>query len=102
MDSLQGLLQGKSSDTGFYPPFVRTLCTSLSPSKLVARSLHIARHQVLHASDPGHLAHIQGFVFDMDAITLGSGAPVTRILAECTPNIVQVEIFKISWKIDVM
>ena len=46
MDSLQGLLQGTSSDTGFYPPFVRTLCTSLSPSKLVARSLHIARHQV--------------------------------------------------------
>ena len=37
----------------------------------------------------------------MEVITLESGAPVTRILAECTPNIVQVEICKISQKIDV-
>ena len=36
------------------------------------------------------LQNLQGFVFDMDAVTLESGAPVTRILAACTPNIVQV------------
>ena len=32
----------------------------------------------------------QGFVFDMDVVTLDNGKPVTRILAECMPNIVQV------------
>ena len=39
-----------------------------------------------------HLALLQGFVFDMDAVTLESGKPVTRILATCTPKIVQVQI----------
>ena len=37
-----------------------------------------------------YLAYLQGFVFDMDAVTLESGAPVTRIMATCTPNIIQV------------
>ena len=41
-----------------------------------------------------YLAYLQGFVFDMDAVTLESGAPVTRILATCTPNVIQVHIRK--------
>ena len=39
-----------------------------------------------------HFALLQGFVFNMEAVTLESGKPVTRILATCTPNIVLVRI----------
>ena len=40
-------------------------------------------------SNRNHLC-FRGFVFDMDVVTLDNGKPVTRILAECMPNIVQV------------
>ena len=46
------------------------------------------------SSDFSNWNHIcfRGFVFDMDVVTLDNGKPVTRILAECMPNIVQVSI----------
>ena len=88
MDSFQRLPQGRS-DNESNPTFVRILSTSLSRLKLVARSLLIARHQVFDVNH-SHFALLQGFVFDMDAVKLESGKPVTRILATCTPNIVQV------------
>ena len=92
------------SDFECNPSFVRTLFTNLSLLKLVARFLHIARNQVFHAFAYSHwiyalcnpfpspMHYLQGFVFDTDAVTLESGAPVTRIMATCTPNIIQVRI----------
>ena len=91
MEPLQRLPHG-GSDIESDHPFFRTLFTNLSLSKLVARFLRIARHQVTRyfRRPIFHLGNLQGFVFDMDSVTLQSGAPVTRILATCTPNIVQV------------
>ena len=69
------------------------------------RYICIYAHCTLHIcicnplpSPTGHLAYLQGFVFDTDAVTLESGAPVTRIMATCTPNIIQVPKKRMRYK----
>ena len=46
---------------------------------------------LIRFSNRNHVC-FQGFVFDMDVVTLDNGKPVTRILAECMPNIDQVHL----------